>query len=246
MKKERIDVLLVKLKLVPSRENAKALIMAGKVLCGTQKILKPSEMYKETDDIIVKSKLHNYVSRGGLKLEKAIKIWKLNFENKVVLDVGSSTGGFTDCALQNKAKKVYALDVGTNQLDYKLRKNSKVISYENTNFRNIEDDFFKEKMDIIVMDVSFISIKVLIENVYKNLKENGEIIFLIKPQFETIDRTKLEKGIIKDSAEHKKIINDVVKSIKNNGFKIIDISESPIKGQKGNKEFLVYGIKKVI
>jgi 23S rRNA (cytidine1920-2'-O)/16S rRNA (cytidine1409-2'-O)-methyltransferase len=241
MAKTRIDVYLVEAGLCDSREKAKRTVMAGLVLVNERPVFKPGETFKEEDlaTARLKGDFCPYVSRGGFKLEKAISAFNIEMKDKIMLDVGSSTGGFTDCALQNGAKTVYALDVGTNQLVYKLREDSRVKVFEKTNFRTIADDFFDVKFDVITMDVSFISAKLLVENVVKNLASNGVFICLIKPQFEAgIDAERNAKGVITDTDIHYKVVNDFVKDIEKYGLYVNDVINSPIKGQNGNREFL--------
>jgi len=241
MAKTRIDVYLVEAGLCESREKAKRTVMAGLVLVNERPVFKPGETFKEEDlaTARLKGDFCPYVSRGGFKLEKAISAFNIEMKDKIMLDVGSSTGGFTDCALQNGAKTVYALDVGTNQLVYKLREDSRVKVFEKTNFRTIADDFFDVKFDVITMDVSFISAKLLVENVVKNLASDGVFICLIKPQFEAgIDAERNAKGVITDTDIHYKVVNDFVKDIEKYGLYVNDVINSPIKGQNGNREFL--------
>jgi 23S rRNA (cytidine1920-2'-O)/16S rRNA (cytidine1409-2'-O)-methyltransferase len=241
MAKTRIDVYLVEAGLCESREKAKRTVMAGLVLVNERPVFKPGETFKE-DDLAtarLKGDFCPYVSRGGFKLEKAISAFNIEMKDKIMLDVGSSTGGFTDCALQNGAKTVYALDVGTNQLVYKLREDNRVKVFEKTNFRTIGDDFFDVKFDVITMDVSFISAKLLVENVAKNLSENGIFICLIKPQFEAgIDAERNAKGVITDTDIHFKVVVDFIEDIQKYGLYVNDVINSPIKGQNGNREFL--------
>ncbi len=243
MKKIRIDQYLVESGLIESREKAKRSVMAGIVYIDTQRVNKASESYtlEQLKKTIVKGSECKYVSRAGLKLEKAIKYWKLDLKDKTMLDVGSSTGGFTDCALQAGIKEVTALDVGTNQLVYKLRINPQVNVMEQTNFRTVDISIFEQKFDVITMDVSFISIKLLLENVSKLLKENGVFICLIKPQFEVGKEVKRNsKGVITDYSVYQPLLTKMKTKFEMYGLKINDIIVSPIKGGKGNVEFLAY------
>lgn len=242
MAKIRIDQYLAEKGFVDSREKAKRSVMAGIVYIGNERVNKASEKFTEEElaKVIVKGKECKYVSRAGLKLEKAIKIWNLNVEDKNMLDVGSSTGGFTDCALQHGMKHVVALDVGTNQLVYKLRVDERVTVMEQTNFRTVSVSDFEHKFDFITMDVSFISIKLLIENVEKLLKEDGVFICLIKPQFEVgknIERN--SKGVIVDYNVYRPLLKDMKQMFEANNLYINELTVSPIKGGKGNIEFLV-------
>lgn len=237
--KKRLDVILVDRGLFDSREKAKREIMIGNVIVNEQAITKAGTNFKDNEDlkIRIKDKL-KYVSRGGLKLEKAIKEWNLNFNNKIVLDIGASTGGFTDCALQNGALKVYAVDVGTNQLDWKLRNDKRVVSLENTHIKDLTIDKLDNTLvDIIVVDVSFISLTKVIPYFSKFLSEYGIIMMLIKPQFE-IGKDKIGKNGVVDVKYHNEAIKKVVQFAKNDGYIIDYISESPIKGTKGNIEFI--------
>ncbi len=241
MAKVRIDLYLVENGYFETREKAKRSIMAGVVLVNNQPVHKAGEAFKEEDikEVRIKGNICPYVSRGGLKLEKAIKRWNLDFNDKLMLDVGSSTGGFTDCALQHGAREVAALDVGTNQLVYKLRVDERVKVYEQTNFRTIEADFFSEKFDYITMDVSFISTSLLMENVAKNLKEDGKFICLVKPQFEAgKEAERNAKGVITDRNVHLYVIEDFIANAKANGLYVNKLTTSPIKGGSGNREFL--------
>ena len=200
--KKRLDLLLVEKKFFETREKAKREIMAGNVIVNEQAVIKAGMMFKDTDElnIRIKDKL-KYVSRGGLKLEKAIKIWNLDFKDKLVLDIGASTGGFTDCSLQNGAKLVFSVDVGKNQLDWKLRNNEKVVSMEEMHIKDLkESDLKGKKVDFIVIDVSFISLTKVIPYFKKFLSENGKIIMLIKPQFE-VGREKIGKNGVVENEE---------------------------------------------
>lgn len=238
--KQRVDVYLVEQGYFESREQAKRHIMAKNVLINDEPCIKPGDNIDTNKVTSVRIKQRcPYVSRAGLKLKKAIDKWHLNFKDKRMLDVGSSTGGFCDCALQHGAKEIVALDVGTNQLFYNLRIDPRIQVCEQTNFRTIPKDFFDQPFDIITMDVSFISSLLLIDNVYYNLKDDGIFILLIKPQFEAgreIKRNK--KGVIDNLTIVNQVKDDVVSEIKNHGFKCLGVCESPIKGASGNTEFL--------
>ncbi len=241
MSKIRIDKYLVSQKYLSSEDEVMRYVMAGKVFINEQKISSGALMFKpeEIKDVIVKKSNKKYASRGGYKLQKAIDYWDLDFNDKIVLDVGSSTGGFTSCALIAGAKEVYALDVGTNQLEYSLRVSDKVKVFEKTNFRTIKEDFFDVKFDFITMDVSFISVKLLLKNVKNFLKNDGIFICLIKPQFEAAREIKREKnGVINDLSVHNLVIKSIKKEAELNELEVIDIIDSPISGQKGNKEYL--------
>ena len=237
--KMRLDEYLVENEYFEDLEIAKRQIMVGNVIINEQKIDKPGEIISlsKIKSIRVKERNIPYVSRGGLKLEKAIKSFNLDFKNKIVLDIGASTGGFTDCSLQNGAKFVYAVDVGTNQLDWKLRNNSRVKSIENKHINELEKTDLQADVDIIVMDISFISIKKVLYKIKELLKENGFAIFLIKPQFEA-KRNEIEKGIVNDLNVHKRVINEVIEEAKKYQLFLENLAISPIKGTKGNIEYL--------
>ena len=238
-KKMRLDEYLVENEYFENLDVAQRQIMIGNVIINEQKIEKAGEIIniEKIKSIRIKEKDIPYVSRGGLKLEKAIKEFNLDFENKIVMDVGASTGGFTDCALQNGAKFVYAVDVGTNQLDWKLRTNNKIKSIENKHINNLEKEDTEDEIDIIVMDISFISIKRVLHKIEEFLKKDGFTVFLIKPQFEA-EREDIETGIVKDTDVHKKIIDDIVEEAKKYNLYLQNLTESPIKGTKGNTEYL--------
>jgi 23S rRNA (cytidine1920-2'-O)/16S rRNA (cytidine1409-2'-O)-methyltransferase len=240
MKRERIDQLLVKLGLADSRTKAQALVMAGVVLVNEQKVLKPSQAFLPTENIRIKGQSDEikYVGRGGLKLEKALLEFQICPSEYVCLDVGASTGGFTDCLLQNGAKKVIAVDVGTNQLVWKLRNDARVEARENVNARYLKPEDFSEKFDLIVMDVSFISVTKILSALKNLLTENGKIIVLIKPQFEVGKGEVGKGGIVKDAAKHAEVIENITNFAENIGLKNNGLIDSPIFGADGNKEFL--------
>ena len=233
MKKERIDVLLVEQGFFDSREKAKRAIMAGIVHDDYDIIDKPGTKIPIDSNLHVKGNIMPYVSRGGLKLEKALKEFSLDIKDKIMVDIGSSTGGFTDCALQNGAKLVYAVDVGTNQLVWKLRNDPRVIVKEQTNFRYATIDLFQEGIPTLAsIDVSFIS-----------LKHTDQVVALIKPQFEAGKEDVGKKGIVKDKGIHCRVIKDVIKFAKEDGFTLTNLTYSPITGGEGNIEFLGLFIK---
>jgi ftsJ-like methyltransferase len=239
--KKRLDLILVEREIFETREKAKREIMAGNVIVNEQTVTKAGTNFNDDEKTVIriKDKL-KYVSRGGLKLEKAIKVWELDFSGKTVLDIGASTGGFTDCALQNGAKKVYSVDVGTNQLDWKLRNDERVVSIENMHIKDLEPENLKnEKMDFIVIDVSFISLTKVIPYLNKFLNTEGKVIMLVKPQFE-VGKEKIGKnGIVTEEQYHDEAIKKIISFIKDNSYKLIGVEESPIRGTKGNKEFLM-------
>ena len=238
--KKRLDLILVERELFETREKAKREIMAGNVIVNEQVVTKAGTMLKDNDElnIRIKDKL-KYVSRGGLKLEKAIKTWDLDFKDKSVLDIGASTGGFTDCALQNGAKCVYSVDVGKNQLDWKLRNDERVLSLEEMHIKDLkEEDINNEKVDFIVIDVSFISLTKVIPYFKKFLAKTGKIVMLVKPQFE-VGREKIGRnGVVENEEYHDEAIKKIITFSKECGSELIGVEDSPIRGAKGNKEFL--------
>ena len=234
----RLDKYLYEKGFVPSREKAQALIMAGQVFVNGRVVDKPGYKLKGDEKVEVKS-LPKYVSRGGEKLEWASKRFGLSFKDKVILDVGSSTGGFTDFMLQHGAKKVYAVDVGKGQMDYKLRQNPKVILYEETDARELTEEHIPEKVDTITCDVSFISATKVLPNVLRFLKEDGELVILVKPQFE-VGPKKVRKGIVREEKYRREAVEKVVNFLREHGFKILGITKARPKGTKGNEEFFVY------
>ncbi len=241
-KKTRADLLLVERGLAESREKAKVLILAGKVLYSLDgknfhRLLKPSQTLPPSAELKVEEDLP-YVSRGGLKLEQALNLFEVDPSGLVCLDVGASTGGFTDCLLQRGAKRVYAVDVGKGLLHPKLRKDQRVIVLEGINARYLTPSCFPEKMDLITVDVSFISLKKVLPALKELLKDNGLIIALIKPQFE-LSPKEVKKGVVRDPKLHFKVVNEIWEFVKGLGFAPLGVVESPILGAKGNKEFLI-------
>ncbi|MDQ2747717.1 MAG: TlyA family RNA methyltransferase [Acidobacteriota bacterium] len=240
MKKERIDSLLFKYEFADSIHKARALVLAGVVLVNEKRVEKPSETFSPVEKIRIKGETtaKKFVGRGGLKLEKALIEFQICLDKYVCLDVGASTGGFTDCLLQNGAKKIFTIDVGTNQLDWKLRNDARVKSRENVNARYLKPADFGEEFDLIVMDVSFISATKILSALVPLLKPAGKIIVLIKPQFE-VRRAEVEDGgIVTDSTIHARIIAEVNAFAENCGLKAAQVIDSPITGANGNKEFL--------
>lgn len=242
VEKERVDVLAVQQGLFTSREQAKRAIMAGEILGeNEQRMDKAGEKISVTVDLHLKGAPMPYVSRGGFKLEKAIEVFNLDFTDKIVLDIGSSTGGFTDVALQNGAKKVYALDVGTNQLVWKLRSDERVVVMENTNFRYATlPDFTEGQPEMATIDVSFISLNLILPPLSQILKTGGSVATLIKPQFEAGREAVGKHGIVKDAQTHLNVINQVADYAQENGFSLTGLDYSPIKGGSGNIEFLAH------
>ncbi len=238
--KKRADVILVEKGLVDSREKAKRVIMEGLVFVGSKRIDKPGDKLDEDIEIIIKENPLTYVSRGGLKLEKAIDIFNIDLENKVAMDIGASTGGFTDCMLQNGVSKVFAVDVGYGQLDWRLRNDPRVIVMERTNIRNVSLDDIGEKIDFISIDVSFISLRLVLPVAKSLLKEDGEVVALIKPQFEAGREKVGKKGIVREKNTHCEVIESVINFSRELGLGVSGLSYSPITGATGNIEFLIY------
>ena len=238
--KERLDVLLVKRNLAESREKAKAVIMAGNVFVDGQREDKAGSTFPPDADIEVRGHAMPYVSRGGLKLEKAMANFDVSVEDKVCTDVGSSTGGFTDCMLQNGAKKVFAIDVGRGQLDWKLRQDERVVCMEKTNIRYVTPEDIGEPVDFSSIDVSFISLTKVLEPIRNYLKEDGEIVALIKPQFEAGREKVGKKGVVREKGTHREVIHKVADYAVSIGFEVRAIDFSPIRGPEGNIEYLIH------
>ncbi len=238
--KVRLDVLLVNRGLAKSREQAKAIIMEGKVFVKGEREDKAGSMFDEAAPIEIHGQKLRYVSRGGLKLEKAVAHFDLKLENKVCMDVGSSTGGFTDCMLQNGAQKVYAVDVGTNQLDWKLRSDPRVVCMEKTNIRYLTADQINERPEFASIDVAFISLTKVLLPVRELLTESGEVVALIKPQFEAGREKVGKKGVVREKSTHLEVIQMVLGYAWSIGFDILALEFSPIKGPEGNIEYLVW------
>lgn len=240
MNKERIDVLLVEKGFFESREKAKASIMAGVVYADEQKVDKAGEEVSIDAKIEVRENICPYVSRGGLKLEKAVKFFGVYLKDKVCMDIGASTGGFTDCMLQNGAKKVFSVDVGYGQFAWKLRQDPRVVCMERTNIRYVTDEQIGEKLDFASIDVSFISLTKVLPVAFNLLKDDGEVVALIKPQFEAGREQVGKKGVVRDSNVHKEVIEKIIDFSRSIGFCVKNLSFSPIKGPEGNIEFLLY------
>jgi 23S rRNA (cytidine1920-2'-O)/16S rRNA (cytidine1409-2'-O)-methyltransferase len=238
MKRERIDKLLLLNGLADSPAKAQALVMSGVVLVNEQKVIKPSQEFLPTDNIRIKGNDLKFVGRGGLKLEKALRHFEIDVKDFVCLDVGASTGGFTDCLLQNGAKKVVAVDVGTNQLVWKLRNDERVDSRENVNARRLTREDFDEKFDIIVMDVSFISATKILSAIPPLMQVNARLVVLIKPQFEVRKSEVGKGGIVLSGEKHERVIKEVNNFAEAIGLQNLGVIESPILGAEGNKEFL--------
>ncbi len=239
--KERLDVLLVNGGFAPSREKAKVIIMSGKVFVNGQREDKAGSTFDpEKITIEVKGSTLRYVSRGGLKLEKALKEFPLTVEGKICMDIGASTGGFTDCMLQNGAKKVYSVDVGHGQLDWKLRNDERVVCMEKTNFRYMQPQDIDDVLDFASVDVSFISLTKILLPARRLLSETGEMVCLIKPQFEA-GRDKVgKKGVVREKKVHEEVICKILVFARLVGFTVLDLAFSPIKGPEGNIEYLIY------
>lgn len=238
--KERLDLLLVKRGFYPSREKAKAAIMAGIVFVDGQKSDKAGNMIDTEAELFVKENLCPYVSRGGLKLEKSMGEFGLNLKDTVCMDIGASTGGFTDCMLQNGAVKVYAIDVGYGQLDWKLRNDRRVINMEKCNVRYLDTDKIEEPIDFISIDVSFISLKLIFPVAASVLADQGEIVCLVKPQFEAGREQVGKKGIVRDRKVHEEVIEKVIGYAADNGLYPQGLTYSPVTGAKGNIEYLLH------
>ena len=238
--KERLDVLLVKRNLAESREKAKAIIMSGNVFVEDQREDKAGTTFPEDVKIEVRGHVMPYVSRGGLKLEKAIKNFDVSVEGKVCTDVGSSTGGFTDCMLQSGAVKVFAIDVGRGQLDWKLRQDERVVCMEKTNIRYVTPEDIGEPVDFSSIDVSFISLTKVLEPIRGYLRSDGEIVALIKPQFEAGREKVGKKGVVREKSTHHEVIEKVAQYANTIGFEVLNIDFSPIKGPEGNIEYLIH------
>ena len=238
--KERLDILLVKRGLAPSREKAKAMIMEGNVFVENQREDKAGTSIPENAKIEIKGNTLKYVSRGGLKLEKAMNHFDIELQNKVCMDIGASTGGFTDCMLQNGAKRVYSVDVGYGQLAWSLRTDDRVVNLERTNFRHITEEQVPEAIDFASVDVSFISLKHIFPNLHLLLRPRGQAVCLIKPQFEA-GRDKVgKKGVVREAATHLEVVERVIDMAIENGFSVLGLEFSPVKGPEGNIEYLLY------
>ena len=241
--KKRLDVLLVEQGLADSREKAKAIIMSGIVYVDNNKEDKAGTTFEETAKVEVRGNTLKYVSRGGLKLEKAMNNFGVTLDGKVCMDVGASTGGFTDCMLQNGAVKVYSVDVGHGQLAWKLRNDERVVCMEKTNIRYVTPEDIDDRVEFASTDVSFISLTKVLPAVKELMTENGEIVCLIKPQFEAGREKVGKKGVVRELSTHIEVVQMIVDYVRNNGFRTLDLSYSPIKGPEGNIEYLLYMTK---
>lgn len=238
--KERLDVLLVQRGLAPSREKAKTMIMEGNVFVAGQREDKAGSAFDEKAEIEVRGNTLKYVSRGGLKLEKAMQNFGIGLENKICMDIGASTGGFTDCMLQNGAKKVYAVDVGYGQFAWKLRQDDRVVCMEKTNIRYVTPEDIEDVLDFASADVSFISLEKVLPAAKELLSPQGEMVCLIKPQFEAGREKVGKKGVVRDPEVHKEVIEKILAFAQEIGFRVRNLEFSPIKGPEGNIEYLVH------
>mgnify|MGYP004588074897 CR=1 FL=1 len=237
--KIRLDQRIIQLGLLESREKAKAMIMAGQVYVNGQKELKAGTNVKPEDSIEVRSSME-FVSRGGYKLKKAVSVFPITLKDKICMDIGASTGGFSDCMLQNGAKKVYCVDVGYGQLAWKIRSDPRVVNLERTNIRYVTDEQVPDKIDFASVDVSFISLELVLPVAYNLLSDDGETVCLIKPQFEAGRENVGKKGVVRDINVHKNVINKIYLFAKQLGFAVCGLDFSPIKGPEGNIEYLIY------
>lgn len=238
--KLRLDVAVYERGFAETREKAKAMIMAGSVYLNGQKALKGGVNIKETDVIEVRGAVNPFVSRGGLKLDKAMKSFGLDLTDCVCMDIGASTGGFTDCMLTNGAKKVFAIDVGYGQLAWKLRCDERVVNLERTNFRYVTREQVPDEVDFASVDVSFISLKLILPVMHTLLKEGGRSVCLIKPQFEAGKENIGKKGVVRDKSVHADVVRNITDFAAENGFKVLGVDFSPIKGPEGNIEYLMH------
>ena len=238
--KMRLDVAVFERGYAETREKAKAMIMAGSVYLNGQKALKGGVNIKETDVIEVRGTVNPFVSRGGLKLDKAVRSFGLDLNDCICMDIGASTGGFTDCMLTNGAKKVYSIDVGYGQLAWKLRCDERVVNLERTNFRYVTREQVPDEVDFASVDVSFISLKLILPVMHTLLKNGGRSVCLIKPQFEAGKENIGKKGVVRDKSVHENVVENITNFASENGFKVIGVDFSPIKGPEGNIEYLMY------
>lgn len=238
--KLRLDVALADMGLCESREKAKAYIMAGQVYVNGQKSVKAGSCVKPEDKIEIRGKQMPFVSRGGLKLQKAVDSFGVKLQDCICMDIGASTGGFTDCMLQHGAKKVYSIDVGYGQLAWKLRTDERVVNLERTNFRYVNKEIIPDEIDFASVDVSFISLKLIVPVMRELLKDGGEAVCLIKPQFEA-GRDKIgKKGVVRELSTHVEVVENITSFIFESGFDLLNLDFSPVKGPEGNIEYLVH------
>lgn len=238
--KKRLDILLVEKGLFPSREKARAVIMAGQVYVAGQKSDKPGTPVDEEDSVEVRGETLRYVSRGGLKLEKAMRAFPISLSDTVCGDIGASTGGFTDCMLQNGARKVYAVDVGYGQLAWSLRNDPRVVNLERTNIRYVTPEQIPDPLDFVSVDVSFISLRLVLPVAARLLRDAGRAVCLVKPQFEAGRENVGKKGVVRDRAVHQSVLERAVSYAAENGFSVLGLDYSPVKGPEGNIEYLMF------
>ena len=238
--KERLDLLLVNKGLAPSREKAKTMIMEGNVFVENEREDKAGSMFDTEAKIEIKGNTLKYVSRGGLKLEKAMTHFDIELNDKVCMDIGASTGGFTDCMLQNNAKKVYSVDVGYGQFAWKLRQDPRVVCMEKTNIRYVTPEDIEDRIQFSSIDVSFISLTKVLKPIFDYLSEDGEIVALIKPQFEAGREKVGKKGVVREKSTHLEVIEMVIQYALSSGFDVLNLEFSPIRGPEGNIEYLVH------
>jgi 23S rRNA (cytidine1920-2'-O)/16S rRNA (cytidine1409-2'-O)-methyltransferase len=240
IEKERIDLLLVEKGFYPTREKARAAIMAGLVLLGDEKILKPGEKVPRSGEIRIKGSAIPFVSRGGVKLAHALDVFQLSVNGRTMMDIGSSTGGFTDCALQRGVIKSYCIDVGTNQLAWELRQDPRVVSMEKTNFRNVTPEVIPDAIDFVSIDVSFISLQQILVPLLPFCQTTTDVIALVKPQFEAGRESIGKGGIVRDAQVHERVLLEVMDASHQKGFQSWDVTYSPVTGGDGNIEFFLY------
>lgn len=238
--KKRLDILVYEKGFTDSREKAKAVIMAGQVYVDNQKADKCGQSYDENCKIEVRGAALKYVSRGGLKLEKAINNFDFDLNGKITMDIGASTGGFTDCMLQNGAKKVYSIDVGYGQLAWKLRNDERVVNLERTNMRKVTREQVPDEIDFFSVDVSFISLRLILPVARQLMAQNAQAVCLIKPQFEAGREKVGKKGVVRDPSVHIEVVRDIYNFCLENGFDVLNLDYSPIKGPEGNIEYLIH------
>ena len=238
--KKRLDILVYEKGFTDSREKAKAVIMSGQVYVDNQKADKCGQSYDENCNIEVRGSVQKYVSRGGLKLEKAINSFDFDLSGKITMDIGASTGGFTDCMLQNGAKKVYSIDVGYGQLAWKLRTDERVVNLERTNMRKVTREQVPDEIDFFSVDVSFISLKLILPVARELMAEKAEAVCLIKPQFEAGREKVGKKGVVRDPQVHIEVVKNIYDFCLDNGFDVLNLDFSPIKGPEGNIEYLIH------
>lgn len=241
---ERLDVLLVRKGFYPSRERARSVIMAGRVFVNGRRVDKPGTQVTPDADIQIRGKDNPYVSRGGLKLARAIEAFEIDLKGKVVLDVGASTGGFTDCALQEGAARVIAVDVGYGQLAWKLRNDPRVTCLERTNIRYLDPESLPERADVVTVDVSFISLSKILDQLHALSGDDARFILLIKPQFEAGREKVGKKGVVRDPEVHQDVLYRVLEEMRARGWSVLGITHSPIRGPEGNIEYLAYAAKR--